>query len=272
MVAVILAFRKCSGVWEGVLWGLLVLIWMVLKCWRLQGKKKGDFGFLRYQTCPGHGAEAVWLLGACCCSCDIFADVASSAVLLKSFVPSNEGNYKGLAQPNLNFWACESKQCKMCLAGFWGQMSGHCHCHIMMDLLDPGWMLLSFIAAARIFLSPWFCLQKWQRFFLLTNSLFDRDVTLIPYGKWLCIHPIAGMGLRSVGCSQHCFNCWIAAAMRSRFVHCVLMGNTGGIQICCLGEDDHCCVRRLALEHCSSVVDAGICPEHISGNVLWSLG
>lgn len=109
-------------------------------------------------------------------------------------------------------------------------------------------------------------------FFLLTNSFSDRDVTLIPYGKWFCIHPIAGIGLRSVGCSQDCFNCWVAAAVRTRFVQCVLMRNTGGIWICCPGEDGHHCVRRLALEHCSSVVDAGICPEHISGNVLWSLG
>lgn len=40
-----------------------------------------------------------------------------------------------------------------------------------------------------------------------------------------------------------------------------------------LGADDHHCVRRLALEHHSSVVAAGICcPEHISVDVLWSLG
>ena len=40
-----------------------------------------------------------------------------------------------------------------------------------------------------------------------------------------------------------------------------------------LGADDHRCVRRMALEHCSSVVAAGICClERISADVLWSLG
>lgn len=40
-----------------------------------------------------------------------------------------------------------------------------------------------------------------------------------------------------------------------------------------LGAGDRCCTGRLALEHRSSVVAAAICClEHISMDVLWSLG
>lgn len=40
-----------------------------------------------------------------------------------------------------------------------------------------------------------------------------------------------------------------------------------------LGAGGHHCVGRLALEHRSSVVAAGMCcPEHISVDALWSFG
>lgn len=48
------------------------------------------------------------------------------------------------------------------------------------------------------------------------------------------------------------------------------LGESGSVV---LGPDDHHCVGRLALEHRSTVLAEGICClEHISMDVLWSLG
>lgn len=82
-------------------------------------------------------------------------------------------------------------------------MSGHFHCHIMMDLLYLGWMSLSFIAAAKIFLSPLFCLQKWQRLFLSTKSFLDRDVT----------NPLWKMILHSSQSRSWAEICWVFPAL-----------------------------------------------------------
>lgn len=81
------------------------------------------------------------------------------------------------------------------------------------------------------------------------------------------------MGLRYVGWSQRCFCCWGAAAMKTKFVLCVLMGNTGAIWVSFLGGRWPLLCREVvswALQRWDSCRNVLLSPI-ISTDVLWSL-